>query len=178
MALLENLVPAIREGRGRVVGLVGEAGIGKSRLLGEFRKRLADTVVWVEGRCLSYSTMVPYQLVLDLLRHICGIAQADAVDAVTAKLHAALKQAGMDPDQDAPLLLNILGVRNLSGPRALSSPEAVKAEAFAALRQLIVGASRDRPLSLALEDLPWPPKNSEGILGFLGALVPSTPVVV
>ncbi len=178
MALLENLVPAISEGRGRVVGLVGEAGIGKSRLLGEFRKRLADTVVWVEGRCLSYSTMVPYQLVLDLLRHICGIAQADAVDAVTAKLHAALKQAGMDPDQDAPLLLNILGVRNLSGPRALSSPEAVKAEAFAALRQLIVGASRDRPLSLALEDLHWLDKISEEFLGFLGEVVSSTPMLV
>ena len=178
MALLENLVPAISEGRGRVVGLIGEAGIGKSRLVGEFRKRLANTVVWVEGRCLSHSTMVPYQLVLDLLRRICGIAQADAIDAATAKLHAALKRAGMDPDQDGPLLLNILGIQNLSGPRALASPEAVKAKAFASLRQLIVRASRDRPLSLALEDLHWLDKVSEEFLGFLGEVVSSTPMLV
>ena len=178
MALLENFVPAISEGRGRVVGLVGEAGIGKSRVVSEFRKRLADKVVWVDGRCLSYRTMVPYQLVLDLLRRVCGIAQADAVVTVTAKLHAALKQTGMDPNQDGPLLLNILGVQNLSGPHAQSSPEAVKAKAFAALRQLIVGASRDRPLSLALEDLHWLDKVSEEFLGFLGEVVSSTPMLV
>jgi class 3 adenylate cyclase/tetratricopeptide (TPR) repeat protein len=178
MALFENLVPAISEGRGRVVGLVGEAGIGKSRLVGEFRKRLADRVVWVDGRCLSYRTMMPYQLVLGLLRGICGIARPDSADAVIAKLHAALKQAGMDPDQDGPLLLNILGVQNLSGPQALSSPEAVKAKAFAALRQLIIDASRDRPLWLALEDLHWLDKVSEEFLGFLGEVVSSTPILV
>ena len=84
----------------------------------------------------------------------------------------------MDPDQDGPLLLNILGIQNLSGPRALASPEAVKAKAFAALRQLIVRASRDRPLSLALEDLHWLDKVSEEFLGFLGEVVPSTPMLV
>jgi class 3 adenylate cyclase/tetratricopeptide (TPR) repeat protein len=178
MALFETLVPAISEGRGRVLGLIGEAGIGKSRLVSEFRKRLPEALLWVEGRCISYRTMVPYQLVLDLLRRICGIVQVDAVDAVTAKLNAALKQAGMDPDQDGPLLLNILGVQNLSGRRAQSSPEAVKAKAFAALRQLIVGTSRDRPLALVLEDLHWLDKVSEEFLTFLGEVVSSTPMLV
>jgi predicted ATPase len=65
-----------------------------------------------------------------------------------------------------------------SAARGRSSPEAVRTKAFAALRQLIVGASRDRPLTLALEDLHWLDKVSEEFLGFLGEVISSTPILV
>ena len=47
-------------GRGQVVFIAGEAGIGKSRLLGEFRQRIGEPYQWVEGRCASYATTTPF----------------------------------------------------------------------------------------------------------------------
>ncbi|HZU90993.1 MAG TPA: adenylate/guanylate cyclase domain-containing protein, partial [Stellaceae bacterium] len=54
LAALHTLVQPVEEGRGRAVGIVGEPGIGKSRLVAEFRNRLAGSAAWIEGRCLSY----------------------------------------------------------------------------------------------------------------------------
>src|SRR5207249_4134986 len=58
IAVLDSMVPSVREGRGQLVGIIGEPGIGKSRFLAEFRRRLTGAVTWVEGRCLSYGTMI------------------------------------------------------------------------------------------------------------------------
>lgn len=171
IAALDGVVPSVEEGHGQLVGIVGEPGIGKSRLLQEFRKRLAGAVTWVEGRCLSYGTMAPYLLVLDLLRGICGIVETDNTEAITGKLRTTLAAVGMDPDQDSALLLHLLGVQDLNDAPALPSPEAVKTKAFETLRQLIIGASRRRPLAVVLEDLHWVDKVSEEFLAFLGEIV-------
>ncbi len=168
IAALDGMAPALQEGHGQLIGLVGEPGIGKSRLLHEFRNRLADAVSWVEGRCLSYGTMVPYLLVLDLLRGICGILETDSTEAMIGKLRTTLEEVGMNPDEDSVLLLHLLGIQDLSGAPALPSPEAVKTRAFETLRQLIIDASRRWPLCLVLEDLHWVDKVSEEFLLFLG----------
>jgi tetratricopeptide (TPR) repeat protein len=170
LAALGGLVASVAEGHGQLIGIVGEPGIGKSRLLHEFRNRLAGGMTWVEGRCLSYGTMTPYLLVLDLLRGICGILETDNTEAITARLRATLAEIGMNPDQDSALLLHLLGIENLGEVPALPSPEAIKTKAFETLRQLIIGASRRRPLSLALEDLHWIDKVSEEFLAFLGEI--------
>jgi len=171
LAAIDGLVPSVAEGHGQLVGIVGEPGIGKSRLLHEFCNRLAGAMTWVEGRCLSYGTMTPYLLVLDLLRGICGIVETDNTEAVIAKLRTTLTEIGMDPDQDSALLLHLLGIVDLGNAPALPSPEAVKTKAFETLRQLIIGASRRRPLCLVLEDLHWVDKVSEEFLAFLGEVV-------
>src|SRR4029077_3645500 len=126
IAVLDGLAPALQEGQGQLIGIVGEPGIGKSRLVHEFRKHLAGAVTWVEGQCLSYGTMVPYLLVLDLLRGICGILETDDTEVTIGKLRTTLKEVGMNPDEDSVLLLHLLGIQDLSGAPALPSPEAVK----------------------------------------------------
>src|SRR5215831_16480097 len=73
-AILHNFLRLAENGRSQIVGIVGEPGIGKSRLLAEFRREIADgRVSWVEGRCVSYGTAIPYWLLLDLLRSNCRI---------------------------------------------------------------------------------------------------------
>src|SRR6266567_409683 len=165
------MVPSVQVGRGRLVGIVGEPGIGKSRLLAEFHKRLTGAVGWVEGRCLSYGTMIPYLLVLDLLRGICGIVETDNIETTTGKLRTTLEEVGSDPDQDSVLLLHLLGIDDPGGTPALPSPEAVKTKTFETLRELFIGASRRRALFLVLEDLHWLDKVSEEFLAFLGEIV-------
>jgi class 3 adenylate cyclase/tetratricopeptide (TPR) repeat protein len=170
-AVLDDFLRLVESGRGQAVGIVGEAGIGKSRLLVEFRQQLADDrVTWVEGRCVSYGTGIPYLLVLDLLRSRCGILETDPQETTSEKIRSSLRDIGMDPERDGLFLLHLLGLREVSSP-SLSNPEAVKAKTFEILRELILKASRRRTLVLVLEDLHWVDKVSEDFLGFLAEKV-------
>src|SRR6185437_2672028 len=76
-ATLRELVVEVAQGQGRVAGVVGEPGVGKSRLLLEVRRDVGDRVSWLEGRCLSYGSAIPYLPILDLLRAACGIADIE-----------------------------------------------------------------------------------------------------
>jgi len=168
LAILNNFLRQVENGHGQAVGLVGEPGIGKSRLLAEFRRQVTDgRVTWVEGRCLSYGTAIPYLLALDLLRSNCGILEADTPDIVAEKVRAGLREVGMDPDEDGPVLLHLLEIKDAAGSPALSNPEAVKSKAFETFRLLAVKGSEQRPLVLVLEDLHWVDRISEEFLGFL-----------
>jgi class 3 adenylate cyclase/tetratricopeptide (TPR) repeat protein len=165
---LNNFLRQVENGHGQAVGIVGEPGIGKSRLVAEFRRQVADgRVTWVEGRCLSYGTAIPYLLALDLLRSNCGILETDTPDIVAEKVRAGLCEVGIDPDEDGPVLLHLLEIKDVASSPALSHPEAVKSTAFETLRQLAVKGSDRCPLILVLEDLHWVDKISEEFLGFL-----------
>src|SRR5271169_1697503 len=123
LAILNNFLRQVENGRGQVVGVVGEPGIGKSRLLAEFRLQIgAGRVFWIEGRCLSYGTQIPYLLALDLLRSNWGIIETDTPDAITDKVRSGLQAVGMDPDEDGSVLLHLLEIRDVDSSPALSNP--------------------------------------------------------
>jgi predicted ATPase len=100
------------------------------------------------------------------LRSHCGILEADTPEAITRKVRGALEDVGMDPDEDSPVLLRLLGIRGARAP-ALSSLEAVKAKTFEVFRRLWINSSQRRPLVMVLEDLHWVNHTSEELLGFL-----------
>jgi class 3 adenylate cyclase/tetratricopeptide (TPR) repeat protein len=89
LATLEALFAQIEAGQGQVVGIVAEAGGGKSRLLYECRQRLQDKrVTYLEGRCLSYGSSIPYHPLIDVLRYNCGISETESPEAIVVKHHA------------------------------------------------------------------------------------------
>jgi class 3 adenylate cyclase/tetratricopeptide (TPR) repeat protein len=177
LAVLNDLLRQVENGQGQAIGVVGEPGIGKSRLLAEFHRQLAaESITWVEGRCLSYGTSMPYLLVIDLLRSNCGIVETDAPDAIAAKVRSGLREVGLDPEQDGPVLLHLLGIRDDAGSPALSNPEVVKAKTFEVFRRLSMRGSKRRPLLLVLEDLHWVDKVSEELLGILTEDVSAAPI--
>jgi class 3 adenylate cyclase/tetratricopeptide (TPR) repeat protein len=177
LAVLNDFLRQVENGQGQAIGIVGEPGIGKSRLLAEFHQQLAaESVTWVEGRCLSYGTSIPYLLVIDLLRSHCGIVETDTPDAIAEKVRSRLREVGLDPDQDGPVLLHLLGIEDVAGSPALSNPEAVKAKIFEVFRRLSIRGSRRRPLVLVLEDLHWVDKASEELLGILAEDVSGAPI--
>src|SRR6266446_390412 len=142
LAILNNFLRQVENGHGQAVGLVGEPGIGKSRLVAELRSQLAaGRVTWVEGRCLSYGTGIPYLRALDLLRSNCRIADTDIPDVITEKVRSGLREVGMDPDEDGPVLLHLLEIKDTDGSPVLSNPEAIKSKAFETLRQLSIKGS-------------------------------------
>jgi class 3 adenylate cyclase/tetratricopeptide (TPR) repeat protein len=178
-AILHNFLRLVENGRSQAVGIVGEPGIGKSRLLAEFRRELVDgRVSWVEGRCVSYGTAIPYWLLLDLLRSNCGIVETDTPEIITEKIRRALEELDMAVEQDSPILLHLLGIRELGASPALSNPEAVKAKAFEILRQASIKGSLKRTVVLVVEDLHWVDKISEEFLGFLAENAPDARILL
>ncbi len=168
LAVLNNFLRQVESGQRQAVDIVGDPGIGKSRLLSEFRRqRASERVTWIEGRCVSYGTAIPYLLMLDLLRGNCGILETDTPEAIFERVRSGLERVGMDPDQDSPVLLHLLGVKDADTAPTLANPEAVKAKTFEIFRQVTIKLSLERPLVLVLEDLHWVDKISEEFLGFL-----------
>ncbi len=85
LAFLGETIDQIVGGRGQVVGIMGEPGVGKSRLIYEFRQTLRERgVLYLEGRCLSHGSATPYLPVLDIVRMSCGIIDAEGLEILSA----------------------------------------------------------------------------------------------
>ena len=165
VAFLHERLAHVAQGHGQVVGIVGDPGMGKTRLLAEFRRGLGgQPVTYREGHCFPYSHTIPYLPVRDLLRQACGITDADGVEAITAKARQYLADAHLMAEDDTPLLLQILDVPVDDAQLVRFSPEERKARVFALLRHLVMHDCRHHPLVLAVENLHWIDATSEAWL--------------
>jgi tetratricopeptide (TPR) repeat protein len=177
--LLRSRFEAAARGSGQVVGIGGEAGIGKSRLLFEFRRGLARRdVPYVHGHCLSYGRSTPYLPIVDLVQAMCGIAALDSPEVVGAKVRAALQGAEMDAAEAAPYLLYLLGIKPGTEPIARLSPQAIKERFGETVRQLAVRMSRRQSLVVALEDLHWVDEASDELLASMVDAIPGTGILL
>ncbi len=160
--ILPSLLGRAEAGEGQVVGIVGESGVGKSRLFHEFRRSQGGrSMTFLEGRCLSYGSSIPYLPVLDILRQSCGIIETDNPEGIREKIQWSLNNVGMDPAGAAPYLLHLLGVKAGTETLATLSPEAIKTRSYGVLREMMFKESRRRTLVLLVEDLQWIDKASE-----------------
>jgi tetratricopeptide (TPR) repeat protein len=143
-----------KAGIGQVFSIVSEAGVGKSRLLYEFRKALAkENVTFLEGRCLSYSKGAPYQPIIDILKSNFDIIEGEETLKVREKVKKGLKILDVGESSTLPYLLELLSVENSGIDKISMSPEARKDRIIEALKQISLKGSQIRPLILAIEDI-------------------------
>jgi DNA-binding winged helix-turn-helix (wHTH) protein/tetratricopeptide (TPR) repeat protein len=169
VSLLDGLLTQVVAGKGHAVSVVGEPGMGKSRLVYEATRAMAaraESSIILEGRCVSYGSLVPYLPLIDLLRAHCGVLETDSPAAIRGAIDGAVRNNGLPADAGA-WLLRLINV--VDEPAALESlsPEAVKARTFDALRLLFLKASAKRPLVIVVEDLHWIDRTSEEFLATL-----------
>jgi class 3 adenylate cyclase/tetratricopeptide (TPR) repeat protein len=151
-----------KEGRGQAYSIIAEAGVGKSRLLYEFRKAVAnENVTFLEGRCLSYSRGVSYHPLIDSLKQNFDIRDGDRDAEIRDKVLKGLKVLASDDNKTLSSLLELLSVQAKEAESVSLSPEARKNRIIKAYTQIVLSGSEIRPLIMAFEDLHWIDEGSE-----------------
>jgi class 3 adenylate cyclase/tetratricopeptide (TPR) repeat protein len=179
LSIVEELRDQAARGEGQLIGITGEAGAGKSRLLHELRKRWRDGgSVALAGRCLSYGSGLPYHPLIHLLRNVWRIGEADPPAAVADKVRAGVRSAGLDGAEPLSLLLRLLGGEDDTGLLDDLSPQALRTRTFATLRKLLLGLGRGRLLIVELEDLQWIDETSEDFLALFLEDLARVPVLL
>jgi len=177
LELLLDGLERSRAGRGQAFSLVSEAGVGKSRLLYEFRKAVAnEDVTFLEGRCLSYSRGVAYHPFIDILKANFDIREGDGDFEIREKVKRGLKVLGADEASTLPYLLELLAVKDSGIDKIPMGPEERKDRIIEALKRIVLKGSEIRPLILAYEDLHWIDKSSEDHLKDLLETIPGARV--
>src|SRR5215475_5743832 len=164
-----------RQGEGQLILIVGEPGVGKSRLIEEFHARLRDTPhTWVEWSCLQLLQNTPLHPVTEWGRQRFGGADVPA-ERRLADLENTLTLINLDPAENVPLLTALLDMP-LPKERMLAlPPEELRRRQFAALTSWTIASARAQPVVLAVEDLHWADPTTLDVLRGIagpGALAP------
>jgi len=157
-----------KSGSGQVVGIVGEAGVGKSRLLIELKNRLPmEEYNYLEGRCLHYGGSMAYLPILDILRSYFDIKEEDQEKIIKKKMEEKIFQLDERLKSALPSFQELLSVKVDDGAYLQLEPEPKKIKSFEAIRDLLICESESKALVLAVEDLHWIDSTSEEFLGYL-----------
>jgi class 3 adenylate cyclase/tetratricopeptide (TPR) repeat protein len=174
LAALQEMVGKLAEGKGGAAFVLGDAGLGKSRLLDELKKSLPELkapVSLLEGRCLFYSETVPYWPFLQVLGEVFGITEQDTRESVKEKLLAKSKEIFPAAwEESVPYLGYLFSVRFPDGlDEKIKYLEAkdLKTGIQVSVRKLLAALSRARPLLVVVEDYHWIDSASLELLEFL-----------
>jgi tetratricopeptide (TPR) repeat protein len=157
---LELQVVKAINGEGSVVNIIGEAGIGKSRLVAELKKRdVMKRVTTLEGRAISIGRNLSFHPIIDFLKQWAGIRADDGEAAALGKLETAVRSVyPEDVYEVLPFMATLMGM-NLSG-RYAERVKGIEGEALEKLilknmRELLIRATELTPLVIVIEDLHW-----------------------
>jgi len=179
MAELEHAWQRATTGDGQVVGVVAEAGVGKSRLCLEFVQRLRAAGVEVnEAHALAHARAVPFVPVLEILRGYFDITEADDERAVREKVAGRLLLLDAALTDALPLIFEFLGVSDPERPAPPMSPEARQRSLSRALSRLQRAQQERAPGVILVEDLHWLDPGSETFLENVIETVPGSRALV
>jgi len=184
LARLRDAFAIVRARQGRVASILGEPGIGKSRLLAELRSHVAESdpsARWIEARCLSYGRTLPYHVVLDLVRSCIGVAATADEPEVRAALEQRTKELFGDAWSDAYTYLGHLLSIHLD-PEVRARISAIEFETVKRYVSSVIGVVRalaaTGPVILACEDLHWADAVSVDVIQQLLPLANELPLFI
>jgi adenylate cyclase len=175
MRILESALERAVEGHPQVVGLVAEAGTGKSRLTFEFTERCRARGIPVSmGHGVSHGRSIPLLPLLEELRSSFGISESDSPRRVRQKIAGALVLLDRKLEESAPLIFDLFGVPDPERPAPRLSPEQRQSRVFGVLHRALHARSRQSATVTLLEDLHWFDPTSVVFLGDLFEAIQGT----
>jgi class 3 adenylate cyclase/tetratricopeptide (TPR) repeat protein len=180
MAAIKNVWDKSLSGSGQVLGVVGEAGVGKSRLLLEFRSSQPDDkFTYFEGRCLHYGGSMAYLPFLDILKSYFGIEEGEREYTITMKMKNKLTELDEETGHlSFPAFQDLLSLKVEDENWLKLEPKEKRDRTFEAIRNLLIGVSRKIPLAVAIEDLHWMDKTSEEFLNYFIDWLAQSPILL
>jgi class 3 adenylate cyclase/tetratricopeptide (TPR) repeat protein len=178
---LHRCATELAQGRGQIVSITGEAGIGKSRLKNELRSHPPPRVRWIEGRCQTFTQHSGYAPIVQILRAVFQLTGAEAPPVARTKLRVTLRSLVGDKfDGSHPAVAHLLGIEGEPGqpPSAAMDPRAFQSQLVLALRAIIEGLVSREPLILTVEDLHWADAATIEILTALTELTDFLPFMI
>jgi len=165
-------------GHGQIVGVVGEPGVGKSRLCHEFKLLAPRDCLVLETFSVSHGKAYPYLPLIDLLKNYCQITAQDDERRRREKLTGKLLTLDRALEDSLPYLFHLLGVAEPSAALAQMTPPIRRQRTFEAIKRLLVRESLAQPVELIVEDLQWLDSETEAFLGFLGESVANARILL
>src|SRR5262249_28157542 len=159
------------EGEGQNVLVVGEAGVGKSRLVHQLRKRLAAVPhTWLECRASPYTEGTPFHPVIDLVQQGVAFTPEDTAADKVEKLERAVTLARLDLPETVPLVADFLGLAAPENyPRLALHPDVQRRKTMELLTAWNLAIAEVQPLVMLVEDLHWVDPSSLELFGRLMA---------
>jgi class 3 adenylate cyclase/tetratricopeptide (TPR) repeat protein len=178
---IETLITSYEKaltGSGQVVGIIGEAGVGKSRLIYELRNRLTDDHLYLEGRCLQYGGSIPFLPLLDILRSLFVIQEGDPGEIIKKRMTEIIEGFDEKLLGAFPAFQDILCPPSDDETWHNLEPKEKRNRTFEAIRDLLIRSSQSRPLVLVLDDLHWIDKTSEEFLDYFIGWLTNTRILM
>ncbi len=177
-ALSQALAQA-RDGHGQIVAVVGEAGVGKSRLFYEFvHSHRTQGCLYLESGAVSYGNATPYLLVTGLLKHYFQLEDTNPAQRVREQVTGKALTLDEQLKDAIPPLLFLLEALPEAHPLGTREPSSRHGLVLDALKRLLVLESQRQPLLLVFEDLHWVDVESQAVLDMLVGSLPTSPILV
>jgi class 3 adenylate cyclase/tetratricopeptide (TPR) repeat protein len=180
MATLRIIWNKATEGFGQVLGIMGEPGVGKSRLMLEFKRSLADDDIhFLEGRCLPYGDSIAYLPFLDILKSHFSIKEGQGDSDSTKNIKEKITFMDKKP---APFMISafqqLLSLKTDDDSWHSIEPKQKRYHIFESLKHLFIRMSEEKPLIIIVDDLQWMDKTSEEFLSYFIDSMSQNPILL
>ena len=182
---MKGCVNRLLDGQGGILSIIGEAGLGKSRLIAELRNSTTvgnASLQWLEGHTLSYGQKVSYWPFREIVRHYAGITDDDSDTESWEKLKAYVSQLFPSDTEEILPYIASLATLDIKGEYAAQvkrlDGEAMGRQIFLASRRFFERLAQVHPLVLVFEDLHWADESSTLLLEHLLPLVNRVPILM
>jgi class 3 adenylate cyclase/predicted ATPase len=179
LATLQQTLAHAGTGHGQVVALVGEAGVGKSRLVYEFvHAHYTQGWLVLESASVSYGKATPYFPVIDLLRRYCAVDDRDDTRTIRAKVTGQVLTLDAALQDTVPALLALLEALPDDSPFRTLDPPQRRQRTLEALKRVLLRESQVQPLVLVFEDLHWIDTETQALLNSLVESLPTARILL
>ncbi|WP_213306274.1 adenylate/guanylate cyclase domain-containing protein [Paraburkholderia sacchari] len=178
MAHLDRALEMARAGRGQVVAVVGEAGVGKSRLFHEFKERSRRGSLVLETFSVSHGKAFANLPLIELMKSYFQINAQDDERRRREKVVGKVLTLERSFEDLVPYLLYLLGTGESASALADMDPKVRRDRTFDAITQILTRESQSQPIELLFEDLQWLDRETEAFLAYLVERVPGTRVLL